>query len=271
VKSLTGYLRADRDHFGVIQLTFLRKADRTLMRSTRCAWLSGSALLVALVLASFLQLQSPPTTASAASTGRVGQAWDPTLQALATQAAVELARAALIPTPNPASLSQAIDQAGAITIHGTLTFNGAVQFSGQYTDQLLDVAGIRPDLLSCASFAQGTVNSDGAGFSVPYPGTTATVDGHSVLIPVSVSNYPGPGDYTGDDVNLGPGVIIDNTNWLVSDDPPAYHVIVNPDGSGSFTFGGLHSGSLNTGTVSAATISGSDVWTCTPRPGGASQ
>jgi hypothetical protein len=74
------------------------------------------------------------------------------------------------------------------------------------------------------------------------------------------------GDYTSDDVNLGPGVIIDTTNWLVADDPQGYHVIVNPDGSGSFTFSNLHSGSLSTGTVSATTISGSDVWTCTPQP-----
>jgi hypothetical protein len=56
-----------------------RKADRTLMRSTRCAWLSTSAVLVALGLASLLQLQSPPSTAAAAWTGQAPSiALDPT-------------------------------------------------------------------------------------------------------------------------------------------------------------------------------------------------
>jgi len=237
------------------------------MRSTRSAWLSSSALLVALGLASLLQLQSPPSMASAASTDHIGQVMDPTLQALATAAALAVTQAALIPTPNPTSLARAIDQAGAITIQGTLTINGAVQVAGQYTTQLLDVGGIRPDLVSCAVFAQGIANPDGTGFSVPSPGTTATVGGHTVLLPVSVSPYPGPGDYGGDDVQLGPGVIIDDTNWLVADELQNNHVRVNPDGSGSFTFANLHAGSLATGTVSAATISGSDVWTCS----GASQ
>jgi hypothetical protein len=54
------------------------------MRSTRCAWLSTSAVLVALGLASLLQLQSPPTTAAAASTGHVAQVLDPTLRASKT-------------------------------------------------------------------------------------------------------------------------------------------------------------------------------------------
>lgn len=229
-------------------------------------WVSTSAVLLGLGLASLLQLQLPPATVSAAPSGQVAQVMDPTLQALATEAAVTLTEATLIPTPNPTSLGRAIDRAGAITIYGTLTINGAVQVSGQYTTQLLDIAGIRPDLASCAVFAQGTVNSDGNGFSVPYPGTTATVGGYTVQIPVSVSSYPGPGDYTSDDVTLGPGVIIDNTNWLVADDLSGYQVIVNPDGSGSFTFSNLHSGSLATGWVSAATISGSDVWTCSPQP-----
>lgn len=237
-----------------------------MMRSTRFAWGSTSLVLLALSLASVLQLQSPPATASTASSGHLAQVMDPTLQALGTQAALAATEAALIPTPNPTSLTRAIDRAGAITIQGTLTIDGAVQVSGTYATRLLNVAGIRPDVGSCATFAQGIRNTDGTGFSVPAPGIADTVGGHTVMIPVSVSPYPGPGDYTSDDVVLGPGVVIDDTNWLVADAPEGYHVSVNPDGSGSFTFSNLHSGSLATGTVSAATISGSDVWTCSPQP-----
>jgi hypothetical protein len=88
-----------------------------------------------------------------------------------------------------------------------------------------------------------------------------------VLIPVSVSPYPGPGNYGRDGgVKLGGGVVVDQTNYLVPEDGQDYHVVVNADGSGSFTFTNLHAGSLATGQTSAASISGSDAWTCSPQP-----
>jgi hypothetical protein len=192
---------------------------------------------------------------------------DPTLQALATEAALALTLVAAIPTPNPTDLARTLNNAGAITIQGTLAINGAAQISGTYTTQLLNIAGIRPDVVSCAAFAQGITNADGTGWSVPDPGFGTTVGGHTVLMPVAVSPYPGPGNYTGDQgVELGAGVVIDDTNYIVADAPTDYRVSVNADGSGSFTFTNLHAGSLTTGTVSTATISGSDVWTCSPQP-----
>jgi hypothetical protein len=225
-------------------------------------YLTCSALLVVLGLASLL-----PTSPAAAQTGRAAQVLDPTLQALATEAALAVTQAALIPTPDPTDFARAVTNAGGITIQGTLNISGAAQISGTYTTQLLNVGGIRPDVVSCASFAQGMVNPDGTGFGVPGPGLATTVSGHAVLIPTAVSPYPGPGQYIGEQaVQLGAGVVIDNTNYLVADGPQDYDVTVNPDGSGSFTFRNLHAGSLATGTVSAATISGSDVWSCSPQP-----
>jgi hypothetical protein len=225
-------------------------------------YLLSALLLIALGLASLLP--SPPASAS---TGRAAQVMDPTLQALATEAALALTQVAAIPTPNPTDMARTLNSAGAITIHGTLSISGAASISGTYTTQLLNVAGIRPDVVSCAAFAQGIANPDGTGFGVPGPGLTATVGGHSVLIPAGVTPYPGPGKYIGEQaVQLGAGVVIDDTNYIVADDPQGYAVTVNPDGSGSFAFSNLHAGSLATGTVSPDTISGSDVWTCSPQP-----
>jgi hypothetical protein len=216
------------------------------MRSRRISWLSTSALLVGLVMASPI----PSATVSASQTGKAGQILDPTLQALATEAARAAAEATLIPTPNPTVLARAIDQAGAITLQGTLTITGAVELSAPYTSRLLNLEGIRPDAVSCAAFAQGIRNGDGTGFGVPYPPLTATLAGHTVVIPVSVSPYPGPGVYSRDHgLQLGPGVVI-------------YDVTVDPDGSGSFTFANLHAASWSADPTSEPSISGSDTWSC---------
>lgn len=236
-------------------------------RSTGFAWLGTGGLLAALGLVSLLHLQASPTQASAASAGRIAQVLDPTLQTLATEAALEVTQAAGIPTPNPTDLTRAINNAGAITIQGTLTINDAVSISGTYSKQLLNVAGLRPDFVSCAAFAQGIRNPDGTGFSVPDPSLESTVAGHTVLIAVSVSPYSGPGDHSRDrGVQLGAGVVIDDTNYVVADESQDYNVSVNPDGSGRFTFNSLRAGSLSTGQTTDATISGSDVWTCSPQP-----
>jgi len=225
----------------------------------RVAWLTTSALLVGLVLASLV----PSATVSASQTGRAAQVLDPTLQALATEAAGAATEAARIPTPNPTDLARAIDQAGAITIQGTMTITGAVALSAPYTSRLLNLVGIRPDVVSCSAFAQGIRNGDGTGFAVPYPPLTATLDGHAIVIPVSVSPYPGSGEYSGDrGVRLGPGVVIDETNYAIAEDGQDYDVIVHPDGSGSFTFANLHVASWSADPTSGPAISGSDTWSC---------
>ncbi len=235
------------------------------MPPTRLPWLIASTLVLGLGLASMLPLGPTPVSASPAP--RTGQALDPTLQALATQAALAVTQAALIPTPDPTQLTRAIDQAGAITIQGTVQIDGAISVSGGYTTQLLNVGGISPDVASCQTFAQGIRNSDGAGFGVPGPSLNATIGGHSVLVPVSVSPYPGPSTYGLDQgLQLGPGVVIDGTNYLVVGENQTASTTVNADGSGSFVFTGLHAGSLATGTVSADSIFGQLSWTCSPQP-----
>jgi hypothetical protein len=243
----------------------IRHDQESLMQPTRLVWLSTGTLLIGLGLASLVP--SAPAPASASQAPRSAQVLDPTLQALATQAALAATQAALIPTPNPTQLTQAINQAGAITIQGSLQIDGPVSVSGMYTTQLLNIGGIRPDVVSCATFAQGTRNVDGTGFAVPGPSLSATIDGHSVLIPVSVSPYPGPNTYGLDQgLQLGAGVVIDDTNYLVVGEDQTASVTVDPDGSGSFVFSGLHSGSLATGTVSADAIAGQLSWTCSPQP-----
>jgi hypothetical protein len=77
----------DSRHNGIVR----KEVERTLMQSTRTAWLSASALLAVLLLASNLQVQAAPF-ASAATTVHVAQVMDPTLQTLATQAALEASR-----------------------------------------------------------------------------------------------------------------------------------------------------------------------------------
>jgi hypothetical protein len=96
-----------------------------------------------------------------------------------------------------------------------------------------------------------------------HPPLTATLDGHTVVIPVSVSPYPGPGEYSRDHgVQLGPGVVIDETNYAIAEDGRDYDVTVLPDGSGSFTFANLHLASWSADPTIGPAISGSDTWSC---------
>jgi len=189
---------------------------------------------------------------------------DATLQALATEGVAIQTEVAGIPTPNPTDLAQTLMQAGAITIQGSLSISGAVDASGPYTLQLLNLGGIRPDLVSCAAFAQGQQTPDGgSGFRLPDPPTFGTTfGGHTVLVPVEVSPYAGPGSYARNaGVQLGPGVVIDDTSY----DEAAgqdYQVSVNADGSGTFTFTNLHAPSGAGVPYSGPAISGSMSWTC---------
>src|SRR5579859_2132763 len=189
---------------------------------------------------------------------------DPTLQALATEAVAVQTEVAGLPTPNPTDMAQALTQAGAITIQGTLSITGAVEVSGPYTLQLLNLGGIRPDYVSCAAFAQGQrTPTGGSGFRLPDPPMFGTTfGGHTVLAPVEVSPYPGPGSYARNaGVQLGPGVVLDDTSYNEAAGPD-YQVSVNADGSGTFTFTNLHAPSGTGDPYSGPAISGSMSWTC---------
>jgi len=138
------------------------------------------------------------------------------------------------------------------------------KISTPYTLQLLNLGGIRPDLVSCAAFAQGQhTPTGGSGFRLPDPDPTDSFAGHAVMLPIEVSPYRGPGDYVRDrGMLLGPGVVIDDTNYMHAEPGQDYHVTVNVDGSGSFSFANLHTPSGTAGEYSTPAVSGSMTWTC---------
>jgi hypothetical protein len=228
------------------------------------AWLGLTAAFAALTWASLIP--SPPASASTAS--RSAQVLDPTLQVLATQAAQAVTEVALIPTPNPTDVARVVNQAGALTIQAALTTTGAVELSLPYTNQLLDIAGIRPDLVSCASFARGITNSDGRSFSVPTPAVSTTPGDHAIVVPATVSPYDGPTTYAaGSGVHLSPGIGVDGTYYVIADDSAYVHVTVNSDGSGSMSFANLRAGSLDSAQTVGSSLSGQEVWTCSQMTG----
>jgi hypothetical protein len=225
----------------------------------RFAWLGLTAAFAALIWASLI----PSTPASARTVSRSAQVLEPTLQALATQAALAMTQVALIPTPNATDVARTVDQAGALTIQATLTTTGAVELSLPYANQLLDIAGVRPDLISCASFAQGITNSDGRGFSVPTPALSTTPGDHTIVVPATVSPYNGPTTYaSGSGVHLSPGIGVDGTYYVIADDSAYVNVTVNSDGSGSLSFANLRAGSLDSAQTTGSSLSGQEVWTC---------
>jgi hypothetical protein len=225
----------------------------------RFAWLGLTAAFAVLTWASLI----PSAPASASGVSRSAQVLDPTLQVLATQAALAVTEVALIPTPNPTDVTRVVNQAGALSIEATLTTTGAVELSLPYTNQLLDTAGIRPDLVSCASFAQGITNSDGRGFSMPTPALSATPGDHAIVVPATVSPYNGPTTYSsGSGVHLSPGIGVDGTYYVIADDSAHVDVTVNPDGSGSMSFANLRAGSVDSAQTTGSSLSGQEVWTC---------
>jgi hypothetical protein len=236
------------------------------MRLTITAALGGAALLAVLVCASLL-----PSTAALASPrqsgGSSGQIVpDPTMQALAAEAALALTEVAQMPTPNPTDIARIFTQAGAITIQGTLAISGAVQISDSYSEPMFNIPGLRDDLGSCTAFAQGQHPAGGgSGFRLPDPPLGGKLGGHEVLIPVEVSPYPGPGDYgRNQGIQAGPGVIIDDADYGRVIEGTDYHVTVKPDGSGSFTFTNLYLYDFSAGPDAGPNqaISGSLIWTC---------
>jgi len=146
-------------------------------------------------------------------------------------------------------------------LHATVTITGGVHFTGTY-DQRLPVQ-------TCAAVARGgTGQRDGLGkpmFYVPIPAQPPSGDpgpvggGHNFSTDAAAEPYHGPGTYTGS------GLV---ATQMDADTPPGSQethifafptnigtLIVNPDASGSFTFGPLQ----DPGSVM---ISGRVVWTC---------
>ncbi len=146
-------------------------------------------------------------------------------------------------------------------LHATVSISGGVSFSGSYDARLT--------VQTCAGVAKGgTGQHDGTGkamFYVPIPMDTTGGNGgpvgggHTFGTDTAAAPYHGPGTYTGS------GLV---ATQMDADTPPGSQdthifafptnigtMVINPDASGSFTFGPLQ----DPGSV---LISGEVTWTC---------
>lgn len=146
-------------------------------------------------------------------------------------------------------------------LHATITITGGLTFTGTYDARLA--------VRTCADVAKGgTGQSGGTGgamFYVPIPpqdpgGNPGSVGGgHNFSTDAAAWPYHGPGTYTGSgltatqmDVDTPPG---SQDTHIFAFPTSVGTLIVKPDASGSFQFGGLQ----DPGSV---TISGQVTWTC---------
>jgi hypothetical protein len=135
----------------------------------------------------------------------------------------------------------------------TVSITGAVTLQG--TAQALNLG-------TCADFVKNTRSTDG---SLQFPGLLGEpIGGREVSSVNEISDYTGPGTYDKDKIRSVAGVIdvsIDNTPYQL-DDATTAAAVINPDGSGSFTFTDLKEGEEGNPTAPKGTISGSFTWTC---------
>jgi hypothetical protein len=163
-------------------------------------------------------------------------------------------------TASPATGDAGDDSAGVAPVvvdvyQGRLTITGAVVVSGTFTDR--EATG-----RTCAGIASSGVDG---GYRVPQP--QAAVDGASVSVGGLVSDYHGPGSYTGAHLE-GMSVTVNGVVFR-PDVTPEGTLTVGADAAGSLVFDRWRSGDV--GPPSAGTVSGLILWTCaegplTPRP-----
>jgi hypothetical protein len=117
------------------------------------------------------------------------------------------------------------------------------------------------NLGTCADFVKGG-SPDGG---LQLPGLLGEQIGGQEFSAVNeIREYAGPGTYEKDTLKSAAGVIdisIDNTPYQPTDDTTA-QAVINPDGSGSFTFADLKEGEQGNPTSPKGVISGSYAWTC---------
>lgn len=135
----------------------------------------------------------------------------------------------------------------------TVAITGAVTLQG--TAQTLNLG-------TCADYVKNSRSTDG---SLQFPGLLGEpIGGREVSSVNEITDYTGPGTYDKDKIKSVAGVIdvsIDNTPYQPTDATTAAAVI-NPDGSGSFTFTDLKEGEEGNPTAPKGSISGSFTWTC---------
>lgn len=146
-------------------------------------------------------------------------------------------------------------------LHATVSISGGLSFTGAYDARL--------DVRTCAEVARGgTGQHDGLGkpmFYVPIPAQTPGGDpgpvggGHNFSTDAAAEPYHGPGAYTGSglaatqmDADTPPG---SQDTHIFAFPAEIGALVVNPDASGSFTFGPLQD-------PGGVLISGQVTWTC---------
>ncbi|MFC5996625.1 hypothetical protein ACFQE5_20670 [Pseudonocardia hispaniensis] len=169
--------------------------------------------------------------------------------------------------------TDAVDGAGqgsgtVLTVNFEVT--GDAAFSGSTTEGPLSAAGsLTP--ISCPEFAQGYLQqSDSADgtvtariFSFPALLASDPIGGATVLVNVGVFRYPGPGTYTKRQLTGIPGevaLIVNGTVFSPNSDNPDSTLVIEADGSGSWTF--PHLEALGSGENRGNSISGTMTWTC---------
>jgi hypothetical protein len=146
--------------------------------------------------------------------------------------------------PGQATVTVTFDVTGDVSLSGTTTMSHYPTDSSQQPR-------------SCSEYADG-YELEGVRIFVGPDGLDDDIDGKNVLPMIGVHEYDGPGTYADDRLTgaiVGETQLdIDNRGYTVPDQATT-ELLVNEDGSGTWTFPQLES-------TQGASISGSMTWTC---------
>jgi hypothetical protein len=143
----------------------------------------------------------------------------------------------------------------------TYEVTGDVTLSGSATSVGPTDVDLNP--MTCAEWADGEKHNNGSVWFEAPLSLLDKIDEKTVEAYVHVSKYDGPGTYSGDqltfDAGGSGGIHIDDVEFdLPYTGNPEAELVVNDDGSGSYTFEQLDETSSDKGR----SISGSMTWTC---------
>lgn len=149
---------------------------------------------------------------------------------------------------------------GPVTV--TFDVTGDVTMSGSATSIRPTDVDLEP--ISCAEWADGVKHHDGSTRFYAPLNYLDMIDGKTVVSYVHVSKYDGPGTYTVDQLKYDAGgsgfLHIDDVEFVPPYPDADVELVVNDDGSGSYTFDKLDESV--TGGATPQNISGSMTWTC---------
>lgn len=185
---------------------------------------------------------STPTSAGGSSTSPSGQP------------AASLSPAANAATTTPAPTKHAPRKD---VIHGLITFNGHLHFSGAHASLMAFQAfpGVKSPKSSCTHIGRHGTPDAGHGqlYRVPAPPL-----GGNVSFAAEVKPYHGPGTYTKSSiVAVGASVIVGSSSYNLLASGASVRVTFRRDGSGTLTFANATAAGSG-----ASALSGTITWTC---------